>query len=399
MGRSVPELPDGKPDFHIQDLLVNGTTRVSLKIRNQTSGQGSVIESLAGATQPQQWVRTRVRRVVPVTKLLPDDLQNNIESLYSKLLSYHPIYFDGIGEHGGSFDGTSHALKTISSIVVQSSGFIHSLTVSYQDGSFSEQYGGPSNRKHTFQLRSGESVVEVLVWREPSLEAMSGIQFITSLGRVSPHYGGHGGIPTVLRSTDGCLVAFCGRSINHSEAKETNMIDQLQAIWRHDIMKTPEFQYSDYLGGSGGFPFNDRVFVGASGAGFIKSIRVNCSVDDVQSWCVENIQIEYAVSSSGSTNYSMGPSHGGVKAQKEMLFELEPGEHITAALGWANDWISQISFATNKGRVSPLCGQEQGTAFRCQAPVSEHGGLMRLSHIVGKSGNWLNGLLFVWAPP
>ncbi|KAG8780736.1 hypothetical protein FRC12_022634, partial [Ceratobasidium sp. 428] len=188
------------------------------------SGSNNVVDSLARAAQPRQWAQTRVLQVIPVTKLLQDDLQTKIKELYSNLLSYRPIHFDGIGENGGSFDGTSHALKTVSSIVVESSGFIHSLTVNYQDGSSSEQYGGPGDRKHSFQLRDNEFVVEVLVWRQT---AMSGIQFVTNLGRVSPHYGGYGDTPTVLRSTDGCLVAFCGRLVSGLEAKE-NKIYQLQ---------------------------------------------------------------------------------------------------------------------------------------------------------------------------
>ncbi|KAG8695407.1 hypothetical protein FRC09_009167 [Ceratobasidium sp. 395] len=130
---------------------------------------------------------------------------------------------------------------------------------------------------------------------------MSGIQFVTNLGRVSPHYGGYGNTPTVLRSTNGCLVAFCGRLVSGSEAEE-NKIYQLQieptsvdkAVWRHDIMKTLEFQYSSYFGGSGGFPFNDRAYIGTSGSGFIKSVRVKSSLGSDKQFYMENIQVRQA---------------------------------------------------------------------------------------------------------
>jgi hypothetical protein len=93
--------------------------------------------------------------VIPTTELLNSDLKMLIKGLYSTLLSYRPLAFDGIGEWGGSFDGTPHALKTISNVLVQCGGLIHSLTVSYLDGSQSDQYGGPSDRKHPFNLRNG----------------------------------------------------------------------------------------------------------------------------------------------------------------------------------------------------------------------------------------------------
>ena len=39
---------------------------------------------------------------------------------------------------------------------------------------------------------------------------MYGLQFTTSNGRFSPHYGMVGGKPAVLSSEDGVLVAFSG---------------------------------------------------------------------------------------------------------------------------------------------------------------------------------------------
>jgi hypothetical protein len=75
---------------------------------------------------------------------------------------------------------------------------------------------------------SGEFVTEVVVWSTTTQEAISGIQFVTNMGRVSPHYGGYGGKPTVFNNDGGALVAFSGRLTMHTQQKEY-MVSQLQA--------------------------------------------------------------------------------------------------------------------------------------------------------------------------
>ncbi|KAG8713592.1 hypothetical protein FRC08_013058 [Ceratobasidium sp. 394] len=413
IGSKTPELPNPNPSLQIQDLLSHGTARIGIRAGEAVVGQGDIIASLTNASKPCEWVQTRIVRVVPVTELLSHDLKTQVTNLHSALLSYFPLDFNGIGEHGGSFDGTDHAMKIITSIAVQCAGHIYSLTVNYLDGSRSEQYGGTSDRQHIFKIRKEEFVTEIVVWNDPGQEAISGVQFITNLGRVSPHYGGHGGTPAVLSSKDGCLVAFCGRLVNHSQVK-VNMISQVQAVWRRNVMETCDFQYSVFLGGSGGIPFNDRAYIGSSGSGFIRSIRIKCSSDKTGLY-IDSIQAEYGDNSSGKVTYSMGPCHGGLQGE-ETLFQLEPGEYITAVIGNNSSYVYQLGFVTNNGRVSPLCGGERGQNFRCQAPLLKDGKIMGLSYIMGKrlvdldyaqevwhlriafSEKWLNGLLLVWAP-
>lgn len=52
----------------------------------------------------------------------------------------------------------------------------------------------------------GEHIIDVIVWANAAW--VYGLEFTTSDGRVSPHFGGEAGTPTVVSSEDGILVAF-----------------------------------------------------------------------------------------------------------------------------------------------------------------------------------------------
>ncbi|KAG8743839.1 hypothetical protein FRC10_011306 [Ceratobasidium sp. 414] len=231
-GSKTPKLPNANPSLQIQDVLSHSTARTGEAV----IGQGDIIASLTNAIQPHEWALARIVRVVPVTELLENNLKSQIADLYSALLSYQPLNLDEIQKHSGSFDGTDHAMKIITGIIVQGADHIYSLTINYLDGSRSEQYGGPSDQEYVFKLRKDESVAEVIVWNDPGQEGISGIQFTTNLGRVSPHYGGHGGTPTVQSSKDGCLVTFSGRFVNHSDLR-VKMIAQIQASIEQQLAK------------------------------------------------------------------------------------------------------------------------------------------------------------------
>lgn len=52
-----------------------------------------------------------------------------------------------------------------------------------------------------------EHIVEMIVWSDA--DRVYGVQFITNMGRVSPHFGGEDkGVPTVAKSNGGILNGF-----------------------------------------------------------------------------------------------------------------------------------------------------------------------------------------------
>lgn len=81
----------------------------------------------------------------------------------------------------------------------------------------------------------GEHIIEVMIWADSSW--IYAIQFVTNYHRVSPHYGGHYGTPTILRSEDGVLVAFSGKSITHPGWK-TDLIRQIQVCSVFSLLST-----------------------------------------------------------------------------------------------------------------------------------------------------------------
>lgn len=132
------------------------------------------------------------------------------------------------------------------------------------------------------------------------------MQFITNYRRVSPHYGGDGGTPTILHSEDGVFVGCSGR-LNKDPKGEEEIFSQIQVsvetqnanqlkilfktIWRHDIVETGrerQNMYFEYFGGDGGQPFNDLPFLEFLDSARISSINIRHSrlIDGIQA-CVD----------------------------------------------------------------------------------------------------------------
>lgn len=58
-----------------------------------------------------------------------------------------------------------------------------------------------------------------MIWADDT-EWVHGLQFVTNYRKVSPHYGGEEGTPTILRSDDGILVAFSSKWKQHPKYKQ-----------------------------------------------------------------------------------------------------------------------------------------------------------------------------------
>ncbi|QRV82454.1 hypothetical protein RhiJN_10469 [Ceratobasidium sp. AG-Ba] len=161
-GTDPSKFPKTSSKARVRDLT-GGEARLGIQTGGEIPrGQDDIFEALMGVASidfitvdPSEWVQTRVMRVVPVIDLLEPGLKSRVETLYSALLSYRPPHLDGIGEHGGSFDGTNNALRTITNIIVQCDGPIQSLTVWHLGVTHPAEPRGSGNLKHEFHLQRG----------------------------------------------------------------------------------------------------------------------------------------------------------------------------------------------------------------------------------------------------
>lgn len=67
-----------------------------------------------------------------------------------------------------------------------------------------------------------------MVWGD--VKWVYALQFITSNGRISPHYGGDDGTPTIMSGEDGVLVAFSGSRKSNSIAEIQVSMSQCRKV-------------------------------------------------------------------------------------------------------------------------------------------------------------------------
>lgn len=210
-----------------------------------------------------------------------------------------------------------------------------------------------------------------MVWADA--DWVYALQFMTSGGRISSHYGGIGGKPTIMSSEDGVLVGFSG-------SIKSSMMHQIQvskSYFIHRFTDNSRFRpsgvttcwelnlveirnTSDTLEALAGLPSmigNSLVIrrlhtypVSTSGVGsywcysgafsdcYIKIIEIH-----------DSLKITYGNSGiDGTVNHS-APWHGGHGGNRH-LFQLEPGEYIVKVHGRFHNHIDQLRFVTNTGR-------------------------------------------------
>ncbi|KAG9088128.1 hypothetical protein FRC06_002222, partial [Ceratobasidium sp. 370] len=208
-GSNLAELP--ATDFKLKDLSSHKSAQVTIRGGNKSIATDNITGWLSEGISPFQWSQARILRVIPTTDLLGSKLNAEVQNLYMALLSYRPPVLEGRA-HVKSFDGTPHTGKMIESIVIYAARYVDSLTIRYSGGITFGPHGGRGGHEHVFCINKGEFIVGVVVWKNH--EATCAIQFVTNLGRISPHYGGSEGRPSVLDCEDSALVAFSGQ-ISH----------------------------------------------------------------------------------------------------------------------------------------------------------------------------------------
>ncbi|KAG8793426.1 hypothetical protein FRC12_002801 [Ceratobasidium sp. 428] len=231
------------------------------------------------------------------------------------------------------------------------------------------------------------------------------------MGRFSPFYGGHHGVPRVLSSAGGVLAGFTGRMTN--SGGDRNTVGRVQTIWRHDISHSSSLsggRQTTYIGGPGGSAFNDWPFIGPPHSARIKQVNIWCGdvIDSIQASLNIRYSVKYQITYSqqtiGGTMELKAAPHCSEPGGGKQSFELDSEEHIIAVSGdQEKSQVLRLCFFTNKGmlliignlrsyqieilnwlgRTSPMYGNHNGKAFMHQ-PKTVDGKSMRLAFIMGK---------------
>ncbi|CAE6484447.1 unnamed protein product [Rhizoctonia solani] len=374
----------------LQQLSISASARASTQGGDPTALQteDNIRTWLRKSVPICQWEQVRIVGALPLTSILNNELQYELTELHQSLTTYCPTITNAITSDGASFDGSSHAFKTITNVSIFSDGYhIKALSVKYTTETTPVKYGGGQKPNNQFDLALGEHITDMILWKDS--KGVCGIQMNTSKGKTSTHFGSDGGSPTIMRSAGGCLAGFSG-------IFQADKLHDLQTIWRHNVQGSGlggDREFSQYYGGVGGTPFSDWPFVRHSDSARIQSVQVKCGT------YIDGIQISYAdTGPRGRGLVSKQANYHGGSGGKECSFDLESNEHIVAVLGRYNKYIVQLCFVTNRGRTSDIFGGGDGQDFRCQAPKTSDGRATRLHYICGKSGDWLNGILLIWSP-
>ncbi|CAE6489489.1 unnamed protein product [Rhizoctonia solani] len=156
-----------------------------------------------------QWEQVRIVKATPLITILNNELQSQLAKLHQSLTTYCPTATSAVTSSGTSFDGSSHAFKTMSKVSIYSDGYhIKTLSVKYATEPSPVKYGAEQNTNNEFELTSGEHITDVILWKD--YKGVCGIQMNTNKGKTSKHFGSDNGSPTIMRSAGGCLAGFSG---------------------------------------------------------------------------------------------------------------------------------------------------------------------------------------------
>ncbi|KDN39142.1 hypothetical protein RSAG8_09049, partial [Rhizoctonia solani AG-8 WAC10335] len=348
-----------------------------------------------------EWQPITIVKVIPIFKLLTDDLQTQLAELYAARLAYvPPLTIEPIRWLCTIYDDTDNASRTIASVKIRGTDYIDVLSLIYLDGvsSISRDSATGGLAHPDFTLTNEEYITEILSCFVD--EWVRGIQFVTNTGRCSAIYGTLEGIPAVSRSKGGILAGFSINTKKHP--KWDYLVSGVRGIWRYDVLsRVPKENdvYSEPKPNNGarteyGKGFNDRALIGNSSSMYISNVEVRCG--DI----IDSIQFTYSDTKNEQNGKIKTARHGGSGGTRHQ-FELRDGEYIVSVSGRFSEefqCVTQLCFGTNLGRTSEIYGAGKGQGFSAHAPLGEHGRHLRLQYILGKSDSRLNGAMFVWTP-
>ncbi|CAE6421415.1 unnamed protein product, partial [Rhizoctonia solani] len=344
-----------------------------------------------GSDDPNDWTLVKVTRVASILELLDDNLQDRIKQLYAGLIFQSPC----VGAHQlFGFDGIVNRGRRMEAIEI---GFsdrrIERILIRYDGGVFFGPYGVPESptRSEWFSLEKGEGITDILVWATDS--HISSIQLLDSGGRASSIYGATRGItqaPKLLSGNGSFLVGLSGTF-------DLTRITQIQPIWRGDThAKGYRSKQTSHVGGNEGVIWSDLKFMDDQFTTRISGISARTPGTGL----LAELQMIYTSFADG-LEISQGLPKNGTAHGPTVTWELNDKEWITRVRGRHDGkTICEVQFFTNQLNSSPAFGQPTGDiTFDIEAPKMNEGEDMVLHYMAGKSDEYVNSILFVWAEP
>ncbi len=201
------------------------------------------------------------------------------------------------------------------------------------------------------------------------------VGFVTNTGRVLGPYGsalgsGAGAAFDFTAPAGARIVGFAGRAQGY--------LDGLGVIYVQGTVAPPDPGVSPIFGAATGTSFTDPVVAGQALTGVV--VQAGSWVDGMQ----------------GLALPSDLPHHGGLGGGRNVV-TWPAGEHLVRVFGISGDYVGQVGFATNTGRVlgpyGAALGPGWGSAFDYTVPTGN-----RIVGFTGRTGSYLHAIGVVYAP-
>ncbi|KAH7332704.1 hypothetical protein B0J17DRAFT_678473 [Rhizoctonia solani] len=188
--------------YNLADIIDRhlGTAK-SLTRKIQSRVQGGPAEELLNLghkawhksviKSPESWTVIKVYRVVPITQILSNQLQEGVRRLFTNALIYRS---PSVGApHGFSFEGAIDGIREVESITIWFADLrVRDISLRYIGGATAGPYffgiKHPQTPSDTLTLAPGEYITDIFVWHHMG-GWTAGIQFVKSSLERSPIYG------------------------------------------------------------------------------------------------------------------------------------------------------------------------------------------------------------------
>ncbi|CEL54055.1 hypothetical protein RSOLAG1IB_06764 [Rhizoctonia solani AG-1 IB] len=388
--------PDRGPNIiQMIDQSLDVTGNWDRRFESTIQGGGSQIFSQLGFnawlsnftntdTSPS-WEVVKVHHAAPITDLLPESLQQQIQQLlsYVNLISHSP----SVGTQTPfGFDGNSLGLRAIKQINIwHNSTAIQDISTVYADGATSGPYGFGRTTEicDSFVLAHGEFVTGYFVWY--TVAGIASLQLVKNTNQMSAFYGAQvsAADPSIFNAGGSALLGFSGN------CNGQNLL-QLQGVWRNDVRVDPYRSISTSTIAFGNATlFNDFQYMINPNTSRISKIRYRSTAG-----AVAGLQITYSSMQGDNEVHQETPTRG-TDAGPTDTWVLEKGELIVRVKGYTSGAsVQQLDFLTNKGNTRKF-GQESGQSFDLLPPNKD----MALYYLLGKSAGQVQSLTIVWGTP
>ncbi|CAE6467171.1 unnamed protein product [Rhizoctonia solani] len=390
--------PDRGPDVmqaidHSLDITGNFEKRFESRIQGgrpellSKSGFNAWLTDVVNNDSSPTWRIAKVNQGVPITTLLPKELQQKI----NRLFSYGSMVTRSTPRGGDlplGFDGASAGVKDIKQINVwYDVNGMKDISIVYADGSEAGPYGFgkvPTNKaSDTFALAPGEFITHVFAWVYGNV--IKSMQFAKNTYEISQRYGDStdAGVPVVWNEGGSALLGLSG-------SYDANWLTQLQPVWRNDVKAEDHRNIELTIINNGtGTTFNDFRFLGDPSTSYISRIQFRNTAQ-----AVAGFQVTYTSKLGGNEVHQETPARGTDIGNRDS-WTLAKDEHIIQVKGkMVYNVIYQLEFVTNKGNTKKF-GQDAGTPFSYDPPNKN----MVLCFFIGNGAGYIQSLTLAWGAP